>query len=142
MKSKFAANTNIPVFADRNDPLARALNTEVKSTAVSTGSTILNKQLSTGVPVMSQDTFRNQLWESVRKLEKQSGQSAVVDLFANTQLGYLVYEHVGKQLATGQAKIHPTIVNRDGKNVVNQDVILQGIIAQLQAHALKPENNA
>ncbi len=127
---------------DRTDPLARVANVIVKATKVSEARTILNKQLSTGTPIMSQDAFRNQFWESVQKLEKETSQAAVVDLLANTQLGYLVYEHVGKQLASGQTKIHPTIVNRDGKNVVNQDVILQGIIAQLQTYALKPENNA
>lgn len=99
--------------------------------------TPLSNTLETGLP----SPFCKEVWEAIRKAEQATGQATVVNLLANTQLGYLVYEHLGKQLASGEMKIHPTIVNKEGKNVINQDVILQGIIAQLTTYSLNSDHN-
>lgn len=94
--------------------------------------TRLNKHLSTG-----ERAFTAELNKAIVKAEKEMGERNLVNMLANSQLGYLVYEAVGKQLASQATRIHPSIVNTEGKNVTNQDVILGGIIAQLQAYSLQ-----
>lgn len=92
----------------------------------------LNKHLNTG-----ERAFSAELNNAIAKAEKEMGERNLVNMLANSQLGYLVYEAVGKQLASQATRIHPSIVNSEGKNVVNQDVILAGIIAQLQTYSLQ-----
>ena len=92
----------------------------------------LNKHLTTG-----ERAFTAELNNAIAKAEKEMGERNLVNLLANSQLGYLVYEAVGKQLASQATRIHPSIVNSEGKNVVGQDVILAGIIAKLQAYSLQ-----
>lgn len=91
--------------------------------------TQLDKHLYTG-----KRAFPTELRQAIAKTEKEMTTQNLVHMLANTQLGYLVYEVVGKQLATQSQRVHPDIKNAEGKNVVNQDVILQGIIAQLQTY--------
>jgi hypothetical protein len=74
---------------NNRDPLFAAVNKNVALTSLSVGRVTLQPA-----------TRHLELWKEVEKIESKEGVDAVVSLLANSHLGYLVYELVGKQTAS------------------------------------------
>lgn len=72
-----------------------------------------------------------EFWQLVERIEQKQSTDTVVELISNSYLGYLVYEFLGKQMASqpiSQERFKNTEVPSDN------DTFLEHLVKQIMAH--------